>query len=587
MHWEQKTRNLLVRSAQPLWDASAWLVAVPAAELLRYDLRLPDGGLQKAIVLGLLCALIQLIVGYTFTLYRGRYRLGSFDEVFGVGITVSIAMVFGFVFRLTFQSPGSARSVPLIAAGIALLIMFAGRFALRALRRNQAVRRDGEPTIIYGAGDSGEQIVEQMLRSDDHRFMPVGFLDDDPDKKRLRIHSLRVLGTSEDLERVVGITNASVIVVAIAGVSAHQLLELDRRCRALRVSLRVIPSASEIVGGAVKLGDISHVTEEDLLGRRPIQTDEEGIREFLEGKRILITGAGGSIGSEIARQVHKYSPAAVFLLDRDESGLHSTQLSIDGSALLDSDSLILADIRDAARMDEVLAETRPDIVFHAAALKHLPLLQRFPQEAHMTNVLGTQHVLSAASRSGVAAFINISTDKAADPTSVLGTTKLMTERLTASMEPQPTPFGPSRFLSVRFGNVLGSRGSVLTAFRYQIEKGGPLTVTHPDATRYFMTIPEACHLVLQAALIGDHGEVLILDMGDPVRIDDVARQMIAQSGRNIEIVYTGLRPGEKLDEVLTSSDEVAQHRQHPLILHARALPLDSDLPPLGQSADPS
>ena len=200
----------------------------------------------------------------------------------------------------------------------------------------------------------------------------------------------------------------------------------------------------------------------------------------------------------------------------------------------------------------------------------------------MTNVLGTRNVLDSARRSGVTAFINISTDKAADPTSVLGTTKLMTERLTASMKPQPTPFGPSRFLSVRFGNVLGSRGSVLTAFRYQLEKGGPLTVTHPDATRYFMTIPEACHLVLQAALIGAHGEILILDMGDPVRIDDVARQMIALSGRNIEIVYTGLRPGEKLDEILTGMGEDAQHRQHPLIRHARAVPLDADLPPLGQ-----
>ena len=573
------------QAVKALWDAFAWLVAVPVAELLRYDFNVPDDGLQKALALGVLCAVSQLVVGYALSMYRGRYRFGSFDEVFGVAATVTIVMAVAVIFRLTLQSPGSARSVPLIAAGISLLIMYAGRFMLRAMRRNRAVRRDGEPTLIYGAGDSGEQLADQMLSSDDHRFVPVGYLDDNKNKKRLRIHSLRVLGTSEDLERVIARTQASIVVVAIAGIASRQLLQLDRRCRALRVSLRVIPSASEIVGGAVKLGDISHVTEEDLLGRRPIRTDEEGIHGFLEGKRILITGAGGSIGSEIARQVHKYSPASVFLLDRDESGLHATQLSIEGSALLDSDSLILADIRDAERMDQVMAEAHPDIVFHAAALKHLPLLQRFPQEAHLTNVLGTQNVLKAAQASGVTAFINISTDKAADPTSVLGTTKLMTERLTASMKPQPTPFGPSRFLSVRFGNVLGSRGSVLTTFRYQIEKGGPVTVTHPDATRYFMTIPEACHLVLQAALIGDHGEVLILDMGEPVRIDDVARQMIAQSGRNIEIVYTGLRPGEKLDEVLTSEDEVAHPRQHPLIRHTQAVPLDPDLPLIEQGAD--
>ena len=345
------------------------------------------------------------------------------------------------------------------------------------------------------------------------------------------------------------------------------------------VNLRVIPSTSEIVGGAVKLGDISHVTEEDLLGRRPIHTDEAGIREFLEGTRILITGAGGSIGSELARQVHRYGPAFVGMLDRDESGLHATQLSIDGQGLLSSEKLVLADIRDAERMDEVMQAVRPDIVFHAAALKHLPLLQRYPEEARKTNVLGTQNVLQAAHRAGVAAFINISTDKAADPTSVLGTSKLMTERLTASMTPEMTPFGPSRYLSVRFGNVLGSRGSVLTAFRHQIANGGPVTVTHPDVTRYFMTIPEAVHLVIQAALIGDHGEVLILDMGEPVRIDDVARQMIEKSGRDIDIVYTGLRDGEKMDEVLVSVDETAEHRRHPLISHTMAVPLDAGVPP--------
>jgi dTDP-glucose 4,6-dehydratase len=225
-----------------------------------------------------------------------------------------------------------------------------------------------------------------------------------------------------------------------------------------------------------------------------------------------------------------------------------------------------------------MQQARPDIVFHAAALKHLPLLQMHPEEGRKTNVEGTRNVLEAAHRAGVAAFVNISTDKAADPTSVLGQTKLMTERLTASMTPEPTPYGPSRYLSVRFGNVLGSRGSVLTAFRHQIAHGGPVTVTHPDVTRYFMTIPEAVHLVLQAALIGDHGEVLILDMGEPIRIDDVARQMIEKSGRRIDIVYTGLREGEKLDEVLVSRDEATERRRHPLISHARAMPLGADLP---------
>jgi FlaA1/EpsC-like NDP-sugar epimerase len=568
------------RAAQAAWDAAAWLVAAPVAALLRYDGNLPDDGLTRALVLGALAAALQVVLGFSVGLYRGRYRIGSFDEVFGVTVTVAAVTALGFAFRLAVQTPGAARSVPLIAGAIALGVMLGGRFALRAYRRELALRRQGDHTLIYGAGDSGEQLVEQMLRAPHGEYTPVGFLDDDPGKRHLHMHGVRVLGTKSDLEDVITTTGATIVVVAIARIDSATLLDLDRRCQALGASLRVIPSTSEIVGGAVKLGDISDVTEEDLLGRRPIETDEAGIREFLDGKRILITGAGGSIGSELARQVHRYSPAAVFMLDRDESGLHATQLSIDGRGLLTSEELVLADIRDAERMDEVMQATRPDIVFHAAALKHLTLLQRHPDEGRKTNILGTQNVLQAAHRAGVCTFVNISTDKAADPTSVLGVTKQMTERLTASMTPEMTPFGPSRYLSVRFGNVLGSRGSVLTAFRHQIAHGGPVTVTHPDATRYFMTIPEAVHLVLQAALIGDHGEVLILDMGEPVKIDDVARQMIEKSGRDIEIVYTGLREGEKLDEVLVSQTESAERRRHPLISHTKAVPLDAELPPL-------
>jgi FlaA1/EpsC-like NDP-sugar epimerase len=326
------------------------------------------------------------------------------------------------------------------------------------------------------------------------------------------------------------------------------------------------------VAGAVKLGDISQVTEEDLLGRRPIDTDEGGIGQMLFGRRVLITGAGGSIGSELARQVHRYEPAYLGLLDRDESALHTVQMSIHGKAMLDSDDIILADIRDPQRLQAVMEHVRPDVVFHAAALKHMPLLERTPDEAFKTNILGTRNVLEAAHEAGVKVFINISTDKAADPENVLGYSKKVTERLTAGMS---APAG-GRYLSVRFGNVLGSRGSVLTAFRAQIASGGPVTVTDPEVTRFFMTIPEACHLVLQAATIGDDSETLILDMGTPVRIDDVARHMIEQSGRDIKVVYTGLRPGEKLHEVLIGDDENGERPKHPLVTHVRVKPLDAE-----------
>ena len=320
------------------------------------------------------------------------------------------------------------------------------------------------------------------------------------------------------------------------------------------------------------LGDISKVTEEDLLGRRPIHTEESGIAAMLAGRRVLITGAGGSIGSELARQVHRYGPAYLGLLDRDESALHAVQLSIQGRALLDSDDLILADIRDGARIRTAMAHVMPDVVIHAAALKHMPMLERSPDEAFKTNVLGTRNVLIAARECGVPIFVNISTDKAADPENVLGYSKKMTERLTAGMQ---APID-GRYLSVRFGNVLGSRGSVLTAFRAQIATGGPVTVTDPEVTRYFMTIPEAVHLVLQAATIGSDAETLILDMGTPVRIADVARHMIGKSGRDIAIVYTGLRKGEKLHEVLAGADEVGERTEHSLITQVCVKPLGSE-----------
>ncbi len=280
---------------------------------------------------------------------------------------------------------------------------------------------------------------------------------------------------------------------------------------------------------------------------------------MLRGKRVLITGAGGSIGSELARQVNSYEPAFLGLLDRDESALHALHLTMFGKAMLDTDDLILADIRDAARMHDVMQQVRPDVVFHAAALKHLPMLEAAPSEAFKTNVLGTRNVLQAAYEAGVPVFVNISTDKAADPVSVLGHSKRTTERLTAGILP---PQG-GRYLSVRFGNVLGSRGSVLTAFRAQIAEGGPVTVTHREVTRYFMTVREAVHLVLQAATLGRDSETLILDMGEPVRIADVAQHMIDKSGREIDIVYTGLRDGEKMHEVLSSEPESGESAAAP------------------------
>jgi FlaA1/EpsC-like NDP-sugar epimerase len=304
-----------------------------------------------------------------------------------------------------------------------------------------------------------------------------------------------------------------------------------------------------------------------------VDTDVAEIADYLRDQRVLVTGAGGSIGSELCRQIAAFGPAELLMLDRDESALHAVSLSIHGEARLDLPQAVLADIRDGEALRELFLQRRPDVVFHAAALKHVNMLEQYPAEGWKTNVLGTRNVLEAATAVGVSHFINVSTDKAADPVNVLGRTKRMAERLTATYAQQ----NEGRFLSVRFGNVLGSRGSVLETFAAQIARGGPLTVTHPDVTRFFMTIPEAVQLVIQAGAIGNGGEALVLDMGQPVRIADVAAQLIAMDGRPINILFTGLRPGEKLHEELFGSHEQDSRPVHPLVSHVPVPALDGDL----------
>jgi len=326
--------------------------------------------------------------------------------------------------------------------------------------------------------------------------------------------------------------------------------------------------------GGSSTSDLRDVSVEDIVGRRPVDTDVESIADYVRGRRVLVTGAGGSIGSELCRQLSRFAPAELMMLDRDETALQSVQVTLSGHGLLDTRDVVLADIRDATALTTIFRARRPEVVFHAAALKHLPMLEQYPAEAWQTNVMGTLNVLEAAAAVDVETFVNISTDKAANPTSVLGRSKRLAERLTAGAAEK----SGRRYLSVRFGNVLGSRGSMVPLFRDLIATGRPLTVTHPDATRFFMTIPEACHLVIQAGAIGGPGEALILDMGEPVKILDVAERMIALSGRDVDVVFTGLRPGEKLHEELNGVGEDDVRPVHPLISHATVPPLDaSDL----------
>jgi FlaA1/EpsC-like NDP-sugar epimerase len=549
------------RIAQATWDAISWAIAVPTAVFLRYDFSIPNRLIILAFFSGVMAAILYLIAGSFLHHYRGRYVVGTFDEVLGVVTTSLFVGIIGTVVVLLIPESAFPRSTFIIATGIAASSMLGARFIWRGARRHKALQRAGKRTLIYGAGDAGSQIVQLMLNDKNHDYQPIGFIDDDPRKHHLRRSGIRVLGDQSQLEALCDEYMIDTVLIAIAGVSAAQLLEFDQRCQALGVRVAIIPTASEIVGGAVRLGDISDLTEEDLMGRRPIETDEYEITRFIQGKRILITGAGGSIGSELARQVNRYRPAELFLLDRDESALHSVQLTLDGSGNLMSSNLILTDIRDVEAVVQAVQYAEPDIVFHAAALKHLPLLERYPDEALKTNVHGTRNVIEALETSGCDTFVNISTDKAADPVSVLGKSKLITEQMTA----HAAASGRGKYISVRFGNVLGSRGSVIETFRFQIAHGGPVTITDENVSRYFMTVKEAVHLVLQAAVIGESGATLVLDMGTSVRILDLARRMVNRSGRDIDIEFIGLRPGEKMEERVQGVNEVAERTAHDFI----------------------
>ncbi len=555
------------------WDALAWATAFGVVLLLRYDLSLSDHQSNLVFTYTLVAIAAQLVVGYLVQFYRGRRRVGSFGEVNSLAMLVgSVALATGFAFVVGEREfpRGVAVFVPPIAFGV----MAAGRWAFRAVARNELKQnKSGQvAALIYGAGDAGTQVARLVDTADQPPYRVVGFVDDDPAKQFLRIRGYRVLGRGADAIDVAEKQGVEVVILAISGASAHLIQDLNDRCRAAGLKLVVVPPVREMIGGRVALGSLREFDVADLLGRRQIETDLSEVAGYLNGKVVLITGAGGSIGSELARQVSKLGPAKLICLDRDESGLHAVQLSMYGHGLLDTDDMVLCDIRDLDALRAVFLRHRPHVVFHAAALKHLPMLEQYPDEGWKTNVLGTLNVLTCAEEVHVDHFVNISTDKAADATAVLGQTKRLAERLTADFAERTE----RAYLSVRFGNVLGSRGSVLYSFRAQIERGGPVTVTHPDVTRFFMTIPEACQLVLQAGAIGRPGDVLVLDMGEPVRIVDVATRLIEQSGRDIELRYTGLRPGEKLHEVLLSGAEAGEPSEHPLITQVAVPPITPD-----------
>jgi FlaA1/EpsC-like NDP-sugar epimerase len=552
-------------------DAGVWAATIALGAIARYAFQPPSRVLLGTVVLAAYAAALALVLGSAIGLHRMRYVLGSAEETVALGFLNLLVGAAVIVANFGARPQLVPLSVVVFAPFVATVCTVAPRLAYRtsADRRLSPDPANCRRVIVFGAGEAGSQIVRALLRQRDSDILPVALLDDDPKKANLSIMGVAGVGDRHAPRSTAAAVKADTLLVAVPSAQPELKQELADAALECGLDLRILPRLSELIDAtSVSVNDIREVSEIDLLGRPQVDIDLDLIASYLAGRCVLVTGAGGSIGSEICRQIHRFAPRRLVMLDRDESALHSVQLSLEGRALLTDESVIVADIRDRERIGEIFLDVRPDVVFHAAALKHLPLLELHPEEALKTNVWGTQNLLDAAQLSGCGRFVNISTDKAADPVSVLGYTKHLAERLTAGMADRASGV----FLSVRFGNVLGSRGSVLPTFRKQIACGGPVTVTHPDVTRFFMTTEEAVLLVVQAGAVGEPGEVLVLDMGSPVRIDDVARRLIAQSGKRIAIEYTGLRPGEKLNECLLGANEEATTRSHPTILHTRVAP---------------
>ena len=568
----------ITSTTQFVLDILAWVLAVTIALVMRSYLQAaPD--ISKIVKDSLIRVLpmvsvVQAVTGYIVGIYRRRWRYGSFDEVKGLILSALITTIILWVIRFFDTSVDAFPRSAIVAGGIlGLFFTAASRYSWRLIREQlrRPSAQNSTKLLIYGAGEGGIQIVNTMLRNPSSQYLPVAFLDDNTKTHRLRISGVPVLGGRNEIAKVAQRTGASALLIAIPSADSTVVNEIVEIARNSKLNVKILPVVQSLDDRQVDAADIRDLTDEDLLGRRRVKIDLDEISQYLVNRRVLVTGAGGSIGSELCRQLVRFNPSEIIMLDRDESALHEVQLSIYGRALLDTPQTVLADLRDERAINEIFDSRKPQVVFHAAALKHLPLLERYPHEAYQTNVLGTATVLNAAQRTGVEVFVNISTDKAANPISVLGFSKKIAERLTADLASRTNQ---GKYISVRFGNVLGSRGSVLMSFRDQIAKGGPVTVTHRGVTRYFMTISEAVQLVVQAGAIGRTGEVLVLDMGKPVNIYDVAEQLVKNSGKPIKIEVVGLRVGEKVHEELFAEGETDERPRHPLISHVAAKPIN-------------
>ena len=589
MNLIEKNRGWLV-----LLDALLINVALWGALALRFDFSIPFNLRANYWAIAVYITLIRLSLLTIFGVYRGVWRYIGLNDLVAILKAVTLgSLIVAASSMFLGRGLGYPRSV-IIIEGLGDIMLVGGlRLALRLVnQRIKTTKTKGiirKRILIVGAGDAGEMVIRQMISHPEYGYLPVGFIDDDSGKKGKVIHGIPILGERRDIDLLASEKKIEEIIIAIPSAQGSVVRQVVEECHLANLKFKIVPGIKEIIEGDVNITQIREIELDDLLRRPSININLDEIAGYLTGKTVLITGAGGSIGSELCRQIASHKPGKLLILGKGENSIYEITIEITEKFKKLDIETIICDVSDVSRVDNIFARYKPQVVFHAAAHKHVPMMEHNPGEAVKNNIFGTKAVAEAALKHRAERFVLISTDKAVNPTSVMGATKRISEKVIMALVDR----GRTKFMAVRFGNVLGSRGSVVPLFKKQIAAGGPVTVTHPDMERYFMTIPEAVQLVIQAGAMGQGGEVFVLDMGKPVKIVDLARDMIKLSGfdpdQDIKIEFTGLRPGEKLYEELLTAEEGINATKHAQIFmvrgkHARLKELSKILPVLQKAA---